>query len=188
MRLLRREHRVCPWWLAYTFDNPLRRFAHDPEKLLGPYVREGMRVADIGCGMGYFTIALAKMVGRAGTVFSVDLQQEMLDALHRRAVRAGVADRIRPVRATEDDILIRDKVDFVLMFWMVHEVNDTRRLFSQVSSVLTEQGKVLIAEPRIHVPSGTFRENLAHAREAGFETGEALPVRFSRSALLTKKP
>ncbi|MBU4143260.1 hypothetical protein KJ590_04695, partial [Patescibacteria group bacterium] len=47
---------VCPWWLCYSFDNPLRRLFHDPERLLGPYVKTGMTAVDIGCGMGYFTI------------------------------------------------------------------------------------------------------------------------------------
>jgi len=31
-----RDDRICPWWLAYTFDNPLRRFLHDPATLLSP--------------------------------------------------------------------------------------------------------------------------------------------------------
>lgn len=58
--IMLRDDRVCPWWLAYTFDNPLRRFLHDPVKLLASHVREGMTVADIGCGMGYFMVALAE--------------------------------------------------------------------------------------------------------------------------------
>ncbi len=39
---------VCPWWLAYTFDNPLRTFFHKPDQMLSQYVKEGMTVADIG--------------------------------------------------------------------------------------------------------------------------------------------
>lgn len=186
-KLFLREDHVCPWWLAYTFDNPLRRFLHDPARLLAPYVREGMTVADIGCGMGYFSVALARMVGSRGTVLSVDLQQEMLDILRRRAERAGVADRIRLVRASGEDIMARERVDFALAFWMVHEVRDARRFFTQVSSILAPGGKVLLAEPRLHVSSRRVREILASALEAGFEAEEAPPVRFSRSAVLTKR-
>src|SRR5574341_1266039 len=86
---------VCPWWLAYTFDNPLRRLAHDAGKILSPYLREGMTAVDLGCGMGYFSIAMAGIVGNQGTVISVDIQKEMLAVLRRRAEKAGVMDIAR---------------------------------------------------------------------------------------------
>ena len=53
--LLTGDH-VCPWWFAYTFDNPLRRLVHNPEKMLQKFIKEGDTVVDIGCGMGYFSI------------------------------------------------------------------------------------------------------------------------------------
>ncbi len=59
------EH-VCPWWGGYFLDNPLRRLLHNPAKILGPYVKAGMRVMDVGCGMGFLSIATAKMVGDGG--------------------------------------------------------------------------------------------------------------------------
>ena len=45
--------RVCPWWLGFFLANPIRRIKQDPEKILGPYVSEGMVLADVGPGMGY---------------------------------------------------------------------------------------------------------------------------------------
>jgi SAM-dependent methyltransferase len=95
---------VCPWWLCYSFDNPLRRFIHDPERLLAPYVKPGMTVVDVGCGMGYFTIPLARIAGPGGKVIAVDLQQRMLDALVRRAEKAAVADRIDPHRCQKESL------------------------------------------------------------------------------------
>jgi SAM-dependent methyltransferase len=89
-RLLRMNNRVCPWWLCYSFDNPLRRLVHDPERILNPHVNPGMTAVDIGCGMGCFTLGLAKLVGPGGKVIAVDLQEEMLAALGRRARKAGL--------------------------------------------------------------------------------------------------
>lgn len=183
-----REDHVCPWWLAYTFDNPLRRFLHDPDNLLAPFVKRGMTVADIGCGMGYFSLALARLVGEKGQVLAVDLQQEMLDRTRKRALKKGVAGHIRSIRAAKDDIGIAEPVDFILTFWMVHEVPDIPRFFSQLSTVLKDHGKVLIAEPRMHVPAGKFQEILRHAREAGFAVSEGPLIRISRSAVLVKNP
>ena len=183
---LAHESSVCPWWLAWTFDNPLRRFLQDPAKIVGPYVREGMTVADIGCGMGYFSIAMAKMTGDAGTVIAVDLQQKMLDMTRKRAEKSGMDARIRSLRSAEDDIGINAAVDFALLFWMVHEVKDIPRFFSQVYTILNKAGKVLYAEPRMHVSHRRFEELLGFARAAGFHIEDAIHVGLSRTVLLSK--
>ena len=84
---------ICPWWLCPTFDNPLRRLIQDPDRILAGLVQPGETALDIGCGMGYFSIPLARLVGPEGKVICVDLQEQMLAGVRRRAERAGVADR-----------------------------------------------------------------------------------------------
>jgi 2-polyprenyl-3-methyl-5-hydroxy-6-metoxy-1,4-benzoquinol methylase len=111
---------VCPWWLCYTFDNPLRRLVHNPERILGPYVRPGDRVIDIGPGMGYFTLPLARRVGPGGCVTAIDIQAEMLSVLMARARRRGVPNVIRPHLATRDSLGRHEPADFILAFWMLH--------------------------------------------------------------------
>ena len=66
---------ICPWWLAYTFDHPLRRLVHRPRTLYGAYVCEGMTVCDLGCGLGFNTMGLAELVGPNGRVIAVDGDQ-----------------------------------------------------------------------------------------------------------------
>ena len=187
-KMLSLDGRVCPWWMAWTFDNPLRKLFQDPERILGSLVREGMTVADIGCGMGYFSVAMAKMVGPGGRVLSVDLQEKMLQYLRRRASRAGMTDRITTVLAEPDDIKITDsKVDFVLAFWMVHEVKDIPRFLGQVAAVPKPGGKVLYAEPRMHVTQKRFEEILGYAKDAGFAVNDYPKVGMSRSAVLERR-
>jgi len=185
--LLLRENHICPWWLAYTFDNPLRQLIHNPGKLLGPYLKEGMVAVDIGCGMGFFSRGMARMVGNAGNVIAVDLQQEMLNITRKRAVRDNIANRIRFVKVEQGNIGISEQVDLVLAFWMVHEVSDVGRFFEQVSSVLKATGAFLIAEPKMHVTRSRFDEILTSARAAGFVIIENPPIRFSRAAVLKKE-
>jgi len=110
---------ICPWWHAYFFDNWFRRILYRPERLFGPYVREGMAVADIGCGMGFNAIALARMVGEDGHVIAVDVQDKMLDVLRKRAARAGLAGRIEARQTRPDSIVIDTQVGFVVAFWSV---------------------------------------------------------------------
>lgn len=84
-----KDKHICPWWLADTFDNPLRRYFHYPHALLMSYLKEGMTVIDIGCGMGYFSREMAKIVGNTGKVIAADLQQEMLAITLKRAEKEG---------------------------------------------------------------------------------------------------
>jgi len=174
---------ICPWWLAYTFDNPLRLFFHKPAKMLGPYVDKGMTVLDVGCGMGFFSIGLARLVGESGSVISADVQEKMLRILHRRSQKAGVADIIRLHPCEPGNLGIDTPVDFVLAFWMVHEVPDPGIFFLQIRSCLKSQGSLLIAEPRFHVSSERFQEILGEARASGLNSYDTPLIKFSHSAV-----
>jgi SAM-dependent methyltransferase len=95
---------TCPWWLLFTFDNPIRKLVHQPEKVLAPYVKPGDTVLDVGCGMGYFTLGLAQLVGAEGQVIAADLQTQMLAGLQKRGERVGLLDRIQLCQSTPDRI------------------------------------------------------------------------------------
>jgi ubiquinone/menaquinone biosynthesis C-methylase UbiE len=184
--LRRTNDMVCPWWLCYSFDNPLRRLFHDPEPLLDPYVKSGMTVVDIGCGMGYFTIGLAKLAGPGGTVIAVDLQQRMLDVLEKRSIRAGVADRIVRHRCRKESLGVKGPADFVLAFWMAHEVPDKPRFFHEIFDLLKPGGRLLLAEPKFHVTLQSIERTLAVCRDAGFRILEEPAISLSRAFLLGK--
>ena len=180
------DRELCPWWFAYTFDNPVRRMLHKPEKVLGAYVKEGMTAVDIGCGMGHFSIGMAKLVGASGSVIAVDLQQKMLDRVKRRAVRGGVDDRISLRLCKPGDIGISGQVDFVLTFWMAHEVPDVKVMFGQIHAIVKDGGRWLLAEPRLHTSLDRFEKILSEAIESGFSVVERPVVTMSYAAVLEK--
>lgn len=178
------EKHVCPWWLAYTFDNPLRRFMHDPRQLLSDYVRPGMTVADLGCGMGYFSIGMARLVGGKGRVLAMDLQPKMLEKSARRAAAAGVGERISFLPCRADSLEIPEPLDFALAFWMAHETPDVGSFFAQVRAALKPEGVLLVAEPRLHVTSGEFAREVDLARSVGLQVRANPEVRLSRAVVL----
>ena len=180
------DRELCSWWFAYTFDNPVRRLLHKPEKVLGPYVKEGMTVVDIGCGMGHFSIGMAKLVGGNSRVIAVDLQQKMLDRVKRRAVRGGVDDRISLRLCKVGDIGVSEQVDFVLTFWMVHEVPDAKVMFGQIHAILKDGGRWLLAEPKLHTSLDRFEKILSEAVESGFTVVARPSVTMSYAAVLEK--
>jgi len=180
-----RDRHVCPWWVCFTFDNFIRRLFHNPENILAPYVHEGDTVLDVGPGMGYFSIPLARMVGDKGKVIAADVQAPMLSALERRAQKQGLEGRIVPHLCKTDSIGVRDPVDFALAFWMVHEVPDQSRFFHEMKDLLQPVGKFLLAEPVMHVSRRMFEETVKRAEEAGFMVTETPRIFMSRAAVLS---
>lgn len=177
---------VCPWWLAYTFDHRLRNLVHDPVRLFGKYVRPGMTVLDVGCGLGFNTLGLAVLVGNSGRVIALDIQQKMLKGTIRRAKRIGVEDRIRPLLAQPDSLGLSEKVHFALAFYMFHEVPDPPSFMAQVFSCLHGGGRFMIVEPKFHVSKKGFERALSLAVESGLVLEERPGVNFSRAALFRR--
>ena len=96
------RNRVCPVELANSLDSKIRRWLQDPYKILSPYVKEGMKVLDVGCGPGFFSIEIAKMVGESGKVFSVDLQEGMLLKLKDKIHGTPLEERISLIKCEQD--------------------------------------------------------------------------------------
>jgi ubiquinone/menaquinone biosynthesis C-methylase UbiE len=178
-----RDKHVCPWWLCFTFDNFVRRLFQNPEKIAEPYVHEGDTVLDIGPGMGYFSIPLAKIVGEKGRVIVVDVQIEMLNALQKRAKRAGVEQRITLHLCKKDSLGLDIKFNFALAFWMAHEVPEQESFFKEIRSLLKPNGKLLMSEPAFHVTKAIYGETVKKAIRAGFTLKSNPKIWLSRSAL-----
>ena len=178
---------VCPWWLAYTFDHRLRLLAHNPEKLFGEYVRPNMTVVDLGCGLGFNSMGLAKLVGNSGKVVALDIQQKMLEGVIRRAKKMGLENRIEPHLATGNDFCLEVKAQFILAFYMVHEVPDPDRFMAQVADNLSEEGRFMMVEPPFHVSMKNFEKSIAFAESSGLVLEKSYKILFGRAAVF-KKP
>jgi ubiquinone/menaquinone biosynthesis C-methylase UbiE len=181
--------RVCPFWVGYLLLNPLRKLLENPDKILGQFVREGMIVLEPGCGMGYFTLPLARMVGPRGRVIAVEVQAKMLSALDRRAGKANLLDRIELRQVGAEGLGVEDlagQVDFAVAIHVVHEVPEQAFFFEEVWKALKPGGKLLVIEPKGHVSEAKFEQTLTAAENAGFKK-EPLPGKVGgRSGLLVK--
>ena len=177
---------ICPWWFAYTFDNRIRHFFHNPQKMLGSYVSKGMTVLDVGCGMGFFAIGLAKLVGDKGCVIAADVQPKMLETMQKRSEKNGLSNIIRPHQSEPNSLGVDTPVDFILAFWMVHEVPTPKLFFSQIQACLKSNGMILIVEPKLHVSLKRFQKTVDLARESGLNYYATPTIKFSRSVILKK--
>lgn len=179
------KKRICPWWMTYSFDNPLRRLIHKPEKILAGLVKPGMTVMDIGCGFGYFSVAMARMVGNTGTVISVDVQEKSLNILLKRAQQARIATIVKTHLATIERINYSSQVDCILSFWMAHEVKDQPAFFKEIISLLKPGGKYLLVEPIMHVSATDFEATVRNAIASGLKPIAELKVAISRAKVFT---
>jgi 2-polyprenyl-3-methyl-5-hydroxy-6-metoxy-1,4-benzoquinol methylase len=183
-------HRVCPWWFGYFLASPIRKLRYNPRTLLAPYVKEGMTVLDFGSAMGFFSIPLAQMVGPAGKVICMDMQEKMLARLKKRAQKAGVSAQIDARLCTQGLPGLEPlagTIDFALLFAVVHEVPARAALFAGVASALKPRANLLLAEPKGHVSAEEFARTLAIAKQQGFI--EVATPHISRTfAVLLQRP
>ena len=178
---------VCPWWLGWFLINPVRRLWQDPRSIVSPYVQPGMTVLEPGPGMGYFTLELVRRVGPQGRVVAVDVQRQMLEALRRRAERAGLSSSLDARLAGGAFLGIDDlagAVDFVFAFAVVHELPDVASFFDQAAKALKPSGQLLLSEPQLHVPQRDFEVTVQAAKQAGLCERSRPAIRGSRSILL----
>jgi ubiquinone/menaquinone biosynthesis C-methylase UbiE len=152
--------------------------------VLASLVAPGNLCLDMCCGMGYFSVPLAIQAGSTGHVTGVDIQSRMLESAARRAKEEGLADRISLCLATDSAWLLPEHYDFILAFWMLHEVPDRMGLLETFRKVLKASGRVLLVEPKVHVSAAGWEESLALADAAGFRLCQERPVRFSRAVVM----
>lgn len=181
--------RVCPWWLGYLLASPIRKLYYNPENILKAYVRERMMVLEVGSGMGFFTLPLARLVGENGHVVCVDLQGKMIRVVKKRATKAGLIARIElrvntPASVGIDDLL--EKVDFALIFAVLHEVPDAKQFLLEIHRSLRKGGSLLFSEPAGHVSREEFGGTLATAQTLGFRIVDSPKIRGSHSSLWVK--
>lgn len=128
-------------------DNPKRREFLPPYEILKKLgLQEGDIIADIGCGIGYFSIPAADIVGSKGIVYAMDIELEMIEETERRAVGNGMAN-IRPIVTAEYDLKVGDStVSFAFACLVLHEVEDRVRFIREIKRILKGNGKIVIVE------------------------------------------
>ena len=178
------NNHVCSVEKAGMLYNGFRKFLQNPKRIVGKYIEKGNFVADIGCGPGFFTIPMAKLVGETGYVHAFDIQQEMLEIMESNALKNRVTN-IKAIKSKNDKIGMSEKFDFVLAFYMVHEVPgiDLKAFFYEIKMHLNKNGKILVVEPKFHVNRQTYTEMISMAKKTGLKVDDMQKSIASRFVL-----
>ncbi|WP_026394156.1 class I SAM-dependent methyltransferase [Acetobacterium malicum] len=101
--------------------------------------------ADIGSGIGYFTIPAAKLIGN-NSAYALDTSPEMLAEVELRSKAAGL-NNIKIVKTEELDLMIPDEsVSFGLMVNVIHEIVDKNQFLEESSRIIKPGGKLAIID------------------------------------------
>ncbi|HII71416.1 TPA: class I SAM-dependent methyltransferase [Candidatus Woesearchaeota archaeon] len=174
---------LCKASEAGILDNFIRRWMHKPDQILKGFVHKGMKVLDLGCGSGYFTVEMARLVGPSGKVVAADIQEEMLKMAKERLEGESLGSRVK-LHKCNKNIGLKEKFDFIFVFYVLHEVESARAYLHELKGLLRKSGKILLVEPKFHVTKREFLEEVELARKAGFKISEGPRVMISRAVVL----
>lgn len=143
---------------AKSLMSDKRKKWHDPEIVLkNANVKEGMILADLGTGPGFFTIPMAKLTGEKGIVYAVDNNESMLNSLKENIAKSGVDQRIIKIKksnASQTEIP-KESVDIVLIANFLNGVKDRKAFFQEVRRISKTTASIIDVDwKKIQTESG----------------------------------
>ena len=134
---------------------------------------KSLKVLDIGCGTGYFTIPAIDIVSTGGVVYGLDTSQEMLDMLKDR-LGPTPPSTLSLVKTGEYEFNLQPRcATFAFMCNVLHEVDDPGRLINAVLAILAPGGRFALIDwvrkssdfgpPEAHRLEQSFVEQLLEA-------------------------
>jgi ubiquinone/menaquinone biosynthesis C-methylase UbiE len=155
----------------FAVVGPQRAFFQNPRSVLRDFVKPDMIALDIGCGTGFFSLPMAKMVGSNGKVICVDLKADAIKDLESKSKKARLTKIIEARVCSDSSLGIDDlngKIDFALAFYVLHHASGVAELMIQIHDVLKPDGAFLIVEPKHHVSVKQRNSIESLAQKAGF--------------------
>jgi len=131
-----------------VFDRETRDLWQKPDQVIEALgIIDGFHVADIGCGEGYFTKRLAAHVGENGLVYATDIQNEVLQHM-RDNLSEDLADRVKPILATEKELGIPEMVDLVFLVQVLGEVPNQRQFLMQIMEIMKPGSRLILIDSK----------------------------------------
>lgn len=112
-------------------------------------IKTGMVIADLGCGAGYFTIPMARLLGNTGKVYAVDVLSAALESVMSQAKLYGLLN-VEVVRANVEVVgstkVAEGKCDLVVLANILFQCQDQDGLFAEAKRVLAPAGKIVVID------------------------------------------
>jgi ubiquinone/menaquinone biosynthesis C-methylase UbiE len=151
IRIARRYAKFpAPAFISTFLDSGFRKMMQPPAKVIAySGIKPGIKVLEIGCGSGAFTIEAARTVGQQGKVYALDIQEDMLGKLRTKLSRPGNSDirNIEIINKSAYELPFADNsLDLVFMVTVFQEIPDKQRALAQIKRVLKPAGILAVSE------------------------------------------
>jgi len=151
IRIIRRYLKLpAPAIIGRLLDSSYRRRVQPPDALIRRSgIKKGMRVLEIGCGSGAFTVDVARAVGATGEAYALDIQKDMLEQLKRKLGKAENRDvkNIKPILGNAHTLPFANNFfDLVYLVTVLQEIPDKPRALAEIKRVLKPGGILAVTE------------------------------------------
>ena len=151
VRLIRRFAKFpAPAFIGRFLDSGLRRRLQPPDRIIADSaIRTGMKILEVGCGSGAFTIAAARAAGLEGQVYALDIEERMLKQLERKLASPENSDirNIELLNKSAYELPFKDcSLDLIFMVTVFQEIPDKQRALKEAQRVLKPSGILAISE------------------------------------------
>ncbi|GAA4028222.1 methyltransferase domain-containing protein [Sphingomonas rosea] len=131
---------------AYSTEDVRDRVGEFDAVVAAAGVRQGMSVADIGAGEGYYTVRLSPLVGAKGRVLAQDIVPEVRDRLADRVQREKLDNVAVRLGEPSDPRLPPSSLDRIFLVHMYHEVTDPYAFLWHLAGGLKPDGEVIVVD------------------------------------------
>ncbi len=135
---------------AEWLERPEREREEMPHRLVELLkLKAGDVVADIGIGTGYIARKISPKIGETGTIYGVEIQQEMLDILAEKMAEEGITNIKGILGTITDPKLPPNSVDLAIMVDVYHEFSHPYEMIQNICRGLKTGGRVAFVEYRL---------------------------------------
>ena len=172
---------------AGALESRLRLLLQNPGRILKGYIHPGMTVLDLGCGTGYFTLEIAKLLEKRGKVIAADVQIGMLEVLKQKLENSELQKLIKIHNNQENFLNLTENVDFILAFYVFHEMKYLDSIINELQKILNPKTKIFISEQKFHVSKYAFNSIVEKMENIGFEICKRPKIFLSRTVIMKIK-
>jgi len=151
------QSRIVQKIMAFVLGNPLRRLTMDPVDVLTKMgIQKGLRVLEVGCGPGFFTIPAARIV-EEGNIYALDLSPLMIKKVKKKVEKQGL-ENVQTITTNASNTGLEDEsIDLIFCIDVLSDITDVNSTLQEIYRILKFDGILSVFEPHAGFEPGAWK-------------------------------